>query len=207
MAIFQQIKIHASEDRLENLIKERLKDGANKEEIDLRIWDLFGEEWSVMFTDLSGFSRNVAKFGIIHFLQVIYESHRLLIPAINFHDGILLKKEGDSLLVIFKRPERAVKCGIQMMNVLAEYNLDKPEEEKIHLCVGIGHGKILKIGDEDVFGSEVNAASKLGEDTAKSGEILVTNGLVESLNPGHNMKFDLIDTIPPGAKSAYKLNY
>jgi class 3 adenylate cyclase len=54
-----------------------------------------------MFTDLSGFSRNVAKFGIIHFLQTIYESERLLIPIIEDHDGILLKAEGDSLLVIF----------------------------------------------------------------------------------------------------------
>ena len=52
-------------------------------EIDERIWDLFGEEWAVMFTDLSGFSRGVADFGIIHFLQIIYESQRVLIPCID----------------------------------------------------------------------------------------------------------------------------
>ena len=34
--------------------------------IDQRIWDLFGEEWAVMFTDLAGFSRQVEAFGIIH---------------------------------------------------------------------------------------------------------------------------------------------
>ncbi|MBW4493754.1 MAG: hypothetical protein KME26_11840 [Oscillatoria princeps RMCB-10] len=45
--------------RLEKLMAERLKPGANKEEIDARIWDLFGETWAVMFTDLSGFSRAV----------------------------------------------------------------------------------------------------------------------------------------------------
>ena len=91
----------ASEDRLEKLIQERLLPGADKEKIDKRIWDLFGEDWFVMFTDLSGFSRNVAKFGIIHFLQTIYESQRLLIPVIEENDGILLKIEGDSYLVIF----------------------------------------------------------------------------------------------------------
>ena len=47
-----------------------------------------------MFTDLSGFSRNTAKFGIIHFLQTIHEAERLLIPVIEEHDGILLKVEG-----------------------------------------------------------------------------------------------------------------
>ncbi len=64
----------ASMDRLQKLIEMRLEPGADKDMIDKRIWDLFGEKWAVMFTDLSGFSRQVAEFGIVHFLQVIYES-------------------------------------------------------------------------------------------------------------------------------------
>ena len=39
---------------------------------------------------------------------------------------------------------------------------------------GIGFGNILNIGDEDLFGNEVNLASKLGEDVAERGEILLT---------------------------------
>ena len=72
MAYRRVIASGASEDRLEKLIEERLKPGADKDMIDQRIWDLFGEEWCVMFTDLSGFSRGVARFGIIHFLQTIF---------------------------------------------------------------------------------------------------------------------------------------
>ena len=72
MAYRGMIGASASEDRLEKLIEDRLKPGADKDKIDNRIWDLFGESWAIMFTDLSGFSRNVAKFGIIHFLQTIY---------------------------------------------------------------------------------------------------------------------------------------
>ena len=44
-----------------------------------------------MFTDLSGFSRQVAAFGIIHFLQVIFEKKRLLLPIVAAHDGILIR--------------------------------------------------------------------------------------------------------------------
>jgi hypothetical protein len=51
-------------ERLGSLIEERLKPGADKKAIDARIWDIFGETWSVLFTDLSGFSRHVAEFGI-----------------------------------------------------------------------------------------------------------------------------------------------
>ena len=112
MPLTRQIGHSASEDRLEKLIEERLQRGSDKVGIDKRIWDLFGEEWAVMFTDLSGFSRGVEEFGIVHFLQTIYESQRLLIPCIDNYDGILLKVEADSLLVIFRRPEKAVDCAI-----------------------------------------------------------------------------------------------
>ena len=154
MANKRSIFLSASEDRLEKLIEERLKAGADKKTIDGRIWDLFGEEWCVMFTDLSGFSRNVAKFGIIHFLQTIYESERLLIPVIEDHDGILLKVEGDSFLVIFRNVEKGVQGSIAMQRALKEYNADKADEEKVLLCVGLGFGKILRIGDVDVFGAD-----------------------------------------------------
>ena len=72
-----------SEGRLERLIAERLLPGADQAVIDRRIWDLFGERWAMMFTDLSGFSRRVAEFGIIHFLQTIHESFQLHAPVID----------------------------------------------------------------------------------------------------------------------------
>ena len=68
----------------------------------------------------------------------------------------------------------ALACAIEMQRMCKSVNARRAEEEQIILCVGVGHGRILKIGDDDVFGHEVNLASKLGEDTAKGGEILVT---------------------------------
>lgn len=197
----------ASEDRLEKLIEERMKSGADKKKIDERIWDLFGEEWCVMFTDLSGFSRGVAKFGIIHFLQTIQESERLLIPVIEDHDGILLKVEGDSFLVIFRNVTKGVQGAIAMQRILKKYNVDKPDEEKVLLCVGLGYGKMLRIGDADVFGSEVNAASKLGEDTAKAWEILVTDGVQSRCGGMKDISFTEIAEVPAGAAKAYKVDY
>ena len=203
----RDIQSAASEERLGKLLMERLKPNADKKWIDDRIWDLFGEDWCVMFTDLSGFSRNVAKFGIIHFLQTKLESERILIPVLDEFDGILLKVEGDSLMVIFKRPVKAVQAAIEMQRVCREYNLDKPDEEKILLCIGLGYGRVLKIGDTDVFGAEVNAASKLGEDTSKSREILVTEAVKDAVEGMPDIGFELIDTVPPGAGAAFRLNY
>ncbi len=207
MSYKRTILTSASEDRLENLINERLKKGANKEVIDKRIWDLFGEDWCVMFTDLSGFSRNVEKFGIIHFLQTIHESQRLLIPILEDNDGILLKVEGDSYLVIFRNIGKAIHASIHMEKALTKYNKKKSKEEQVLLCVGLGYGKVLKIGDNDVFGAEVNAASKLGEDTAKAGEILVTESVKNNCDTKLKYIFEEIRDIPPGAKKAFRLKY
>ncbi len=201
------VKASASEDRLEKLIKERLMPGADKSKIDSRIWDLFGEEWAVMFTDLSGFSRGVAEFGIIHFLQIIYESERLFIPLIEENDGILLKMEGDSMMVIFRNVEKAIECSISMQRILVDYNKDRSDTEKILLCVGLGFGKMLRIGDRDVYGAEVNASSKLGEDIAKAWQILVTDSVKKAAKNIKDIEFEKIDEIPPGAKEAYSLKY
>lgn len=160
-----------------------------------------------MFTDLSGFSRGVAKFGIIHFLQTIYESERILIPIIEDHDGILLKVEGDSFLVIFRNVRKALQAAVHMQRVLKTYNADKVDEEKVLLCVGLGFGKMLRIGDTDVFGAEVNAASKLGEDTSKAWEILVTEAVKERAGAIPEIVFEEIDDIPPGAGRAYRALY
>ena len=160
--------------RLWSLIAERTRVGADTVAIDQRIWDLFGQEWAIMFTDLAGFSRQVAKFGIIHFLQIIFEQKQLLLPIVEAHDGILIKVEADSFLILFRKPARAVDCAIDMQRACQAANARRSAEVQMILCVGIGYGKLLKIGDEDVFGHEVNLASKLGEDTAEGNEILVT---------------------------------
>jgi adenylate cyclase len=207
MPYIYRIGAGASEDRLEKLIEERLRPGVNKEAIDRRIWDLFGERWAVMFTDLAGFSRRVAEFGIIHFLQIIHESQRVLVPCIEGHDGILLKTEGDSLLVIFRSAARALECAVTMQRAVREYNGGRTAEEEILLCVGIGYGPVLRIGDHDVFGAEVNAAAKLGEDTAKAWEILVTGAVSAEVGENPELRLEPLSAAPPGAREAFRVGY
>jgi class 3 adenylate cyclase len=198
--------LKGSEVRLWNLIAERTNPGADVARIDERIWDLFGEEWAVMFTDLSGFSRNVAKFGIIHFLQVIFEQKRLLLPIAASNDGILIKVEADSFLIIFKRAGSAVRCAVEMQHACQKYNAARLPEEQVLLCVGIGFGKILRIGDSDVYGQEVNASSKLGEDTAKANEILVTDAVKKETSLP-NIDFEDLAMAVPGSEHNWRLKY
>lgn len=203
-------KIHPNSylERLKKLLDERLLPSADKDAIDARIWDIFGEEWAVLFTDLSGFSRYVAEYGIIHFLQNIHESQRIFEPCIDLHDGVLVKVEGDSLLILFRQPAKAVECAIDMQRAAKNYNRDKSDADQILLCVGIGYGRILTIGEQDVFGEQVNAACKLGEETAQAWEILVTDAVAQTVS--HLACVDALHPIQPapaGIGNAFRLIY
>ena len=75
------------------------------------------------------------------------------------------------------------------------------------LCVGIGYGEMLRIGDADIFGAEVNAACKLGEDVAKSSEILLTGAASRETSLPPDTSLQQLDAAPAGADSALKLVY
>ena len=200
--------LKTSEERLWSLVAQRAKAGDDTKAIDQRIWDLFGETWAVLFTDLSGFSRQVEAFGILHFLQIIHEHKVVLEPVIEKHDGVLIKVEADSMLLLFRRSESAIRCAIEMQHVLDTVNLQRKPETRVLLCVGIGYGPILRIGSEDVYGQQVNAASKLGEDTAKAHEILVTRAAVEAAGDlGGGLSFEPLGIKVAGSDDNFRLRY
>lgn len=206
MPILRDEELKCSELRLWKLIEERTRPGADTAGIDQRIWDLFGDSWAVVFTDLAGFSRQAASFGIVHFLQVIFEKKRILLPIVSDHGGIVVKVEADSFLLLFKRARTALDCAIAMRHACAVYNGTRPPEHQILLCQGVGYGEILRVGDYDVFGREVNAASKLGEDTAKGGEILVTEAARAACGDDERGAFVPLDVAVAGSENNYRFD-
>ena len=212
MSYLDEVLINFSSSRLELLLSERLglKDEPEKQKvIDQRIWDLFGEQWCIMFTDLSGFSKNAERFGIIHFLQTIKEAEKIYTPVVKNYDGFVAKTDGDSLIVIFRSSEKAVKCAVEMQRVSASYNKGLNLEDQIILCCGLGWGKILRVAGytSDVFGEEVNFSAKLGEDVAEGGEILITDALANNLPEIEGVSVTEVGLLSKNNKPYFKLIY
>jgi len=141
--------------------------------------------------------------GIIHYLQTLYESERLLVPIVEQYDDIMLKMEGDSFLVIFRNVQKALFAAVSMQRKLKLHNEKKTPEEQVLLGIGVGYGRVLRIGDEDVFGLEVNAAYILGEATAGAYEILVTEAVRTAAGDMKEI-FETITDAPPGIETAYR---
>lgn len=138
---------------------------------------------AVVFTDTADFTLRTARDGILHFLMVFDIVAGVAAKVVRGSGGELVKVEGDSLLLRYDDADDAVRGVLALDDAIQEYNQSRPENEQIHFSYGVGYGDILDT-DEDMFGLEVNLASKIGEDLAEPGEALLTPSAAAALEPG-----------------------
>jgi class 3 adenylate cyclase len=144
--------------------------------VDRIIKDTFEQQMAVMITDSVGFSRLTIEYGIIHFLALLKKVNDALKPVVRKHDGQVLSEWADNFVIAFNKPNQAIKAAIEMNHAIKAHNKTAPIDSRFGICIGIGHGTVLFTGN-DIFGHQVNIASKLGEDIAKDSEILVTENV------------------------------
>ena len=166
---------------LEKLLQERNEHPENMAEIDAQINAAFGQNHAILVMDMSGFSRTTVRYGIIHFLAMIHRMHVIVKPIIAECGGTVVKEEADNIFAVFPDVKSAVEAAIDSLKQTAAVNTTLPPEMDIYLCIGIGCGDVLMLEGEDMYGSEFNLASKLGEDLAERGEILLTLAAFENL--------------------------
>ena len=123
---------------------------------------------------MSGFSMLTRKYGIVHYLSMVKRMQLTTEPIVKSYSGEMLKYEADNCFAVFPEPLSAVKAAIAMQHAFSAENLLTSDDLDIHIAVGIDYGKLLIVGHEDCFGDPVNRASKMGEDVAAAGEILIT---------------------------------
>ncbi|MFT5585954.1 MAG: adenylate cyclase [Cognaticolwellia sp.] len=177
---------------LHGLLAERNthRDPAVIQALDRRIRARFERPLAVLISDMAGFSTITQKAGIIHFLALIQRMQGICVPLIKAHGGHLIKEEADNLYAIFEQPVMAVEAAVAMRAACAEDAQTQNDLGQVQVAIGLGFGPILDIDGHDFFGDQVNMASKLGEDIASSGQILLTRKLAEQLS-GHPLSTKL----------------
>lgn len=148
--------------------------------LDARGLAVLARPLAIVYTDTDDFTHRAARDGILHFLMCFDRALRQIRPAIARDGGRLVKVEADSLMLAF--PDAAAACrGVDAMERgLRRVNRGRPTNEQLAFSYGIGFGQVLELED-DVFGLEVNLASKLGEDLGRPGEVLLTPAAAEAL--------------------------
>ena len=98
--------------------------------------------------------------------------------------GDVVKVEADSLLLRYDDVAAACAGVEDMEGLLRRMNRELPADERLRFSYGIGYGDVLDL-DLDMFGLEVNLASKIGEDLARPGEALLTPSAAANLDAAH----------------------
>lgn len=176
--------------------------------IEETLWGNYGAEFAVFVLDMSGFSLLTRKYGIVHYLSMVRRMQLTTEPIVKSYGGFMIKYEADNCFAAFPDPLSAVNAAIAMQHAFSASNLLTTEDLDIHIACGIDYGKILIIGHEDCFGDPVNRASKIGEDLAAGGEILITKEAMQMIPEeagiiAHEMSVSISGiTIP-----AYRIEY
>ena len=149
--------------------------------LDGKSWPALTRKRAIVFTDTADFTVRTLRDGILHFLMGFDRAVRALRPVVRKHGGTVVKVEGDSLLLTFGDARAACGAVLALDASLQRFNRRRPENERYRFSYGIGCGDVIEV-DGDVFGLEVNMASKLGEDLARPGEALLTPAAAAALD-------------------------
>jgi len=172
--------------------------------IDRQIFEAFGATHAVLVLDMCGFSRLTVRHGITHFLGMIHRLHGIVCPLVVGNGGRVVKTEADNVFAVFDTAAAAVTVARAIHENLRQANVYLPADWDLHVSLGIGFGKILLVGDHDMFGSEVNIASKLGEDIAGQSETFLTEAARAQLSADAPVQKVVIE-VSSMTLTAYKL--
>jgi len=109
---------------------------------------------TIVFTDIAGFTELSAQDEENAF-ALIETQRSVLKPIVKGHGGQWLKEIGDGLLLSFPSSIQAVNCAIAIRDAVRTI-------DNLTLRIGIHQGDILQ-KDEDIFGDDVNIASRIQE--------------------------------------------
>jgi adenylate cyclase len=169
--------------RLRQFLRRRTKTSPERRpELDGKSFPSLFHKRAIVFTDTADFTLRTARDGILHFLMVFDAVSAAARKVVRRTGGELVKVEGDSFLIRYDDVSDAVRGVLALDEAVQAYNRRRPENEQVHFSYGVGYGDVLDI-DDDMFGLEVNLASKIGEDLAEPGEALLTPSAAAALEP------------------------
>src|SRR4051794_37491699 len=139
-----------------DLLTAMIQHPERQRELEQEILSVFSMPKAVLVLDMSGFSRTTREHGIVTFLLMIHQTRRLCLPCVQKHSGTLVKAEADNLYCLFEKTSDAIAAAREINERLSTANCVLPDDRRLYASIGIGFGETLYVGEEDLFGDEVN---------------------------------------------------
>src|SRR5215468_10471544 len=128
---------------------------------------------AILAADVVGFSRLAGADEDRTLARLRALRSDLIDPTIAVHNGRVIKRTGDGILIEFRSVVDAVNFAVEVQNGMVERNAGLPEDRRIMFRVGIHTGDVVEESDGDLMGDAVNIAARL-EGIAKPGAICLS---------------------------------
>jgi hypothetical protein len=146
---------------------------------------------AILVLDLTGFTISCIDLGEAQSLLRILDAQSVCIPVLRSHDAWLIRAFADDLVALFDDAGSAIDAAFEIHRRTKLFNESgRASERSAQCCIGVGFGDVYAIGPNLAMGDEMNRASKLGEDTARATETLVTQNVYETLRHRPDVVFE-----------------
>ncbi len=147
---------------------------------------------AILVLDMTGFTESAKLTGELNSMLRIYDVQKVCAPVFAEYGASLVHAFADDLTVIFDDAGTALDTAFEIHRRIQVFNnSNQAGQHPAECAVGIGYGDVFTIGPNKAMGDEMNMASKLGEDTARGRETLVTVQVYEALKHRSDCKFVL----------------
>jgi class 3 adenylate cyclase len=153
----------------------------------LQVWQAISEkvsgkpanaEVTIVFTDLVGFSDWSLATGDEATLRLLRKVAAAVEPPLLDRGGHIVKRMGDGLMAVFRRPGVAVAAVLEAMDALADVEVDGYTPR---MRAGLHTGRPQRIGG-DWLGVDVNIAARVMERATRGG-VMISGETLERIPP------------------------
>jgi class 3 adenylate cyclase len=149
----------------------------------------FTKRKAVLVIEMYEQAEVAAEYGVLPFIDMVLTMKNKCRMAVKHRNGKCVRsietKIIGQIMALFDSPTDCMKAAIE-----ARYRC---REEDFELAIGVGFTEILDLDSCNCFGDAVNMAFKLGEDTAKGNEILITENVRNSVVAAGDFPFKMED--------------
>jgi adenylate cyclase len=143
---------------------------------------------AILAADVAGYSRLMGADEEGTLARLNAHRREFVEPTVAEHQGRIVKRTGDGILLEFGSAVDATRCAIQVQRGMAQRNSDVPADRRIEIRIGIHIGDII-IEDDDIFGDGVNIAARL-EGIAEPGGICISDDAFRQVRGKIDLTFE-----------------
>src|SRR5262249_46816430 len=141
---------------------------------------------TLMFSDMEGFTEMTERLGDLRAHEIVRAHNGIVRDEVGRHGGLELELQGDSFLLAFDDPARALLCAVAIQRDLAAYSASHPEQP-IRVRIGLHRGEAIRDA-EKFFGKTVILAARIASE-AHGAEIIVSSPLRDALGSVEGIRF------------------